>query len=329
MEIMKTIFGLTRFLFSAAVFVLTAMPSNSQAETVINMAVVSRTVFYLPAWMAEKQGFFKAEGLDVRMKIYDSSDPIFVDLRKNEQQIAVASIENVIAEAYKGGNVRIVAGSAKRPPHFIMAQPEIKTLADLKGKVIGVVSMHEGTTFFIADIAKAGGFKLSEVKVEAVGGSPTRQRLLKEKKIDAGLQPYPLSYEAEAAGFTNLGPIAKLVPDYQFTSVMVDLDWAKANRTALVGFLRALRKGTDYVFAHPDEAAEVGAKELGTTVAYARRAIDDTKRMGIMSRDLSVVPASLKRVFANMQHDGAIARDVPFEPKRFVDESYLKDSQRK
>ena len=312
----------------AAALALAAFCSQAHADTTLNLAVVSRTVFYLPAWMAEKQGFFKAEGLDVKMKVYDSSEPIFVDLRKNEQQIAIASIESTIADAYKGGKVRIVAGSAKRPPHFIIAQPEIKTLADLKGKTIGVVSMHEGTTFFIADIAKAGGFKLSDVKVEAVGGSPTRERLLKEKKIDAGLQPYPLSYEAEAAGFSNLGPIAKLVPDYQFTSVMVDEDWAKANRAVLVGFLRALRKGTEYMFAHPDEAAEVAAKELRTTVAFARRAIEDTAKMDIMSRDLSVVPASLRRVFDIMQQDGAMGRDVPFDPAKFVDESYLKESRR-
>jgi NitT/TauT family transport system substrate-binding protein len=323
MSLLNSSAGLLR----AAIVAFAIMPGAARAETTLNMAVVSRTVFYLPAWMAEKQGFFKAEGLDVRMKVYDSSDPIFVDLKKNEQQIALASIESVIAEAYKGGTVRIVAGSAKRPPHFIIAQPEIKSLADLKGKTIGVVSMHEGTTFFIADIAKAGGFKLSEVKVEAVGGSPTRQRLLKEKKIDAGLQPYPLSYEAEAAGFSNLGPIANLVPDYQFTSVMVERDWAKANRVALVGFLRALRKGTDYMFAHPDEAAEVGAKELRTTVANARRAIEDTAKMDIMSRDLSVAPASLRRVFANMQADNAIGRDVPFEPSRFVEDGYLQESR--
>jgi NitT/TauT family transport system substrate-binding protein len=314
-------------LLRAAIVVLAMMPGAARAQIALNMAVVSRTVFYLPAWMAEKQGFFKAEGLDVPMKVYDSSDPIFVDLKKNEQQIALASIESVIAEAYKGGSVRIVAGNAKRPPHFIIAQPEIKSLAELKGKTIGVVSMHEGTTFFIADIAKTGGFKLSEVKVEAVGGSPTRQRLLKEKKIDAGLQPYPLSYEAEAAGFSNLGPIANLVPDYQFTSVMVERDWAKANRLALVGFLRALRKGTDYMFAHPDEAAEVGAKELRTTVANARRAIEDTVKMDIMSRDLSVTPASLRRVFANMQADNAIGSDLPFEPSRFVDDGYLQESR--
>jgi ABC-type nitrate/sulfonate/bicarbonate transport system substrate-binding protein len=188
--------------------------------------------------------------------------------------------------------------------------------------------MHEGTTFFIADIAKAGGFKLSEVKVEAVGGSPTRQRLLKERKIDMGLQPYPLSYEAEAAGFSNLGAMAKLVPDYQFVSVMVDESWARANRAALVGFLKAMRRGTDYMFAHPDESAELGAKELRTSPAFARRALEDTQSMDIMSRDLSLADASLRRVFGIMQQAGALPRETPFEPARFVDEGYLAESRR-
>src|SRR5512144_2691697 len=157
--------------------------------------------------------------------------------------------------------------------------------------------MHEGTTFFVADNAKAGGFALGDVKVEAVGGSPTRARLLKERKIDMGLQPYPLSYEAEAQGFTNLGAMAKLVPDYQFVSVMVDENWASKNRRVLAGFLKALRRGTEYMFAHPDESAELGAKELRTSPAFARRALEDTLSMDIMARDLSLADASLRRVF--------------------------------
>jgi ABC-type nitrate/sulfonate/bicarbonate transport system substrate-binding protein len=303
-------------------------PSAVQAETTLRAPVVSRTIFYLPAWTAEQQGFFTQEGLDVKLEVYDASEKIFHDLRAGTHQIGIASIESVIAESYTGGKIKIVAGIAKRPPHFIIAQPEIKTLADLKGKTIGVVSMHEGTTFFVADIAKAGGFRLDDVNVAAVGGSPTRQRLLKERKIDMGLQPYPLSYEAEAAGFSNLGAMAKLVPDYQFVSVIADEDWARANRAALVGFLKALRRGTDYMFAHPDESAELGAKELRTSPAFARRALDDTNGMDIISRDLSVTDASLRRVFSIMQQAGALKGDVPFEPARFVEESYLAESRR-
>ena len=317
----------SRNLAAAALLAVLLAPPVAQAQTTLRVPVVSRTIFYLPAWTAEKQGFFRQEGLDVKLEVYDASEKIFHDLRAGSHQIGIASIESVIADSYKGGSIKIVAGIAKRPPHFIIAQPEIKTLADLKGKTIGVVSMHEGTTFFIADIAKAGGFKLDDVKVEAVGGSPTRQRLLKERKIDMGLQPYPLSYEAEAAGFSNLGAMAKLVPDYQFVSVMVDESWAHANRAALVGFLKAMRRGTDYMFAHPDESAELGAKELSTSPAFARRALEDTQSMDIMSRDLSLADASLRRVFGIMQQAGALARETPFEPARFVDEGYLAESR--
>ena len=257
----------TCVLASVGIVAALVATSAAQAQTTLRVPVVSRTIFYLPAWTAEKQGFFKQEGLDVKLEVYDASEKIFHDLRAGSHQIGIASIESVIAESYQGGKLRIVAGIAKRPPHFIIAQPEIKTLADLKGKTIGVVSMHEGTTFFIADIAKAGGFKLTDVKVEAVGGSPTRQRLLKERKIDMGLQPYPLSYEAEALGFSNLGAMAKLVPDYQFVSVMVDQNWAGANRAAVAGFLKALRRGTEYMFAHPDESAELAPRSC----APARR----------------------------------------------------------
>src|SRR6201989_2097487 len=254
-----------RFGFAAGLVVAAALawsPGCALAQTPITVGVVSRTIFYLPAWTAEQQGFFNAEGLEPKIEVYNDAHKIFTDLKAGAIQIGISSIESVIDDAYKGGSLRLIAGSAQRPPHFIIAQPEIKTLADLKGKLIGVVSMQEGTTFFIKDIAAKAGWSAADVRVQAVGGSPTRARLLKERKIDAGLQPYPLSYQAEAAGFTNLGAIADLVPDYQFTSVMVDNKWATQHRALLVGFLRALRKGTDYMFANPDQSAELGAREL-------------------------------------------------------------------
>ena len=187
--------------------------------------------------------------------------------------------------------------------------------------------MHEGTTFFVADIARAGGFKLEDVKVEAVGGSPTRARLLKERKIDMGLQPYPLSYEAEAAGFSNLGAMAKLVPDYQFVSVMVDETWARANRAVLVGFLKAMRRGIEYMFAHPDESAELGAKELRTSPAFARRALDDTVAHG---HHVARPVADRRQPAPGVRHHAAGRRAAArhaYEPA-ILDDSYLAESRK-
>jgi ABC-type nitrate/sulfonate/bicarbonate transport system substrate-binding protein len=312
----------------ATALALLLAPLSARAETTLDVAVVSRTIFYLPAWTAEKQGFFKAVGIDAKIEIYDAADRILDDLRAGRRQIGITSIENVIAQAYKGGTLKIVAGSAQRPPHFIIAQPEIKSLAGLKGKLIGVVSMQEGTTFFVKDIALKAGFDPSDVKVAAVGGSPTRARLLKERKIDAGLQPYPLSYEAEADGFSNLGAIADLVPDYQFTSVVVDDEWARPNRAALVAFLRALRRGTDYMFTQTEESAELAARELRTTPALARRALEDTARMDVLARDLSATDKSLLRVFENVKAAGLVPADAVYDRAKFVDESYLMESRK-
>ncbi len=316
--------------FAAAIIgaVLAALAVPASAETALKIGVVSRTIFYLPAWTAEQQGFFKAEGIAPKIEVYNDAHKIFTDLKAGNIQIGISSIETVVDDGYKGGTLRLIAGTAQRPPHFIIAQPEIKSFADLKGKTIGVVSMHEGTTFFIKDIAKAGGFTLADVKVEAVGGSPARARLLKARKIDAGLQPYPLSYEAEADGFTNLGPIIKFVPDYQFTSVMVDNKWAQPNKPVVLALLRALRKGTDYMFAHPDESAALGAKELRTTPANAKRALEDTARMDVLARDLSLTDLSLKRVFETMQEAGLMGRNVAYDRAKIVDDSYLTESRR-
>jgi hypothetical protein len=79
------------------------MPMLAHAQTALRVPVVSRTVFYMPAWTAEKQGFFKEAGLDVNIEVYDGSEKIFHDLRAGTHQIAIASIESVIAESYKGG----------------------------------------------------------------------------------------------------------------------------------------------------------------------------------------------------------------------------------
>ncbi|HSJ40659.1 MAG TPA: hypothetical protein VK955_06355, partial [Xanthobacteraceae bacterium] len=86
--------------------------------------------------------------------------------------------------------------------------------------------------------------------------------------------------------------------------------------------------GTDYMFAHPDEAAELGARELRTTPANARRALEDTARMDVIARDMSLTDLSLQKVFETMQQADVMGRDKVYDRSKFVDESYLNESRR-
>jgi NitT/TauT family transport system substrate-binding protein len=318
-----------RCLFIAvAALAFLALPPPSGAQTKLNVAIVSRTIFFLPLWMAESKGILDAEGIAGSIAVFDNGEKINAALRDGSFQIAIASPEAIVADAYnKGGTLRLVAGNAKRLPHFIIAKPAIKTLAQLKGATVGVLSFHEGTTFLLGDIAKAAGLQPSDFTVTAVGGAPTRWKLLQEGKIDVGLQPFPLSYEAEAAGFNNLGPLSGLIPEYLFSGVIVDETWAEPNRATVVAFLRALRRGDAYMAEHPDEAAAVAATELHSDPALARRALDDADQLGILAHDLELPEPALARVFVAMQDAKVIAPGQIFDPRKFVDESYLRASR--
>jgi ABC-type nitrate/sulfonate/bicarbonate transport system substrate-binding protein len=289
----------------------------------IKVALVSRTVFYAPVWTAEQKGYFKDERLDVQFEIYDNAEKINEAMHSGNKQIAIASVEGLVIDAFKGGKFRIVASVAQRPPHFIIAQPTIKSLHELRGKRFGVLSLHEGTTFFVQDLEKSLGMQRGDIVIDAVGGAPTRWKLLREGKIDAGLQPFPLSYESEDAGFSNLGPIAKVVPDYEFTAVFLDPGWAAANRPAVTAFLRALRRGQTAMAAHPNDTAAVLVKELSTTPAYARRAIEDALRLKLAPDGLAASEAGMRRVFTTLQRAGLVPAAEAFDMARFVDGSYL------
>jgi len=106
---------------------------------------------------------------------------------------------------------------------------------------------------------------------------------------------------------------------------MVDEGWAKANRAALVRLICApLRKGTDIHFAHPDESAEVARRNLRTTVAFARRAIEDTAKWTSCRAIFRLRPRACGACSTSCSRTAPIGSDLAFEPAKFVTKATLK-----
>ena len=314
-------------LCASMLLAILALPAVAKAADTVHVANVSRTLFSLPLWIAQRKGFMAAEGIDATSSILDSAEKINAALRSGEMQIAMGTPEAVIMDAYNGGSLRIIAGNTRKLPHFIITRPEIKTLEQLRGANVGILSEKEGSTYVVQEIARAVGLGPQDYRMTVVGGAPTRWRLLKEGKIDAGLQPFPLSYEAEAAGFNNLGSVIPFVPEWQFTSVNADAAWAARNRDLVVRFLRALQRGRDFMNSNPDETAQIAADELRSTVPLTQRALADTERLGILDSELAVSEPGLKKVFETLQKTGDIAPARTFDLATFTDLSYWQQSR--
>ena len=135
--------------------------------------------------------------------------------------------------------------------------------------------MVEGTFFQLKEMMAAHGLQYpADYSVKETGGVPPRHKALLEGTIDAGLQSIPWNYVAEDAGLKNFGEVSTYVPDWQFVSVNVNDGWAAANRPLLVRFLRALLRGTQWVYANRADAASIAERELPTRRDYAERAWD-------------------------------------------------------
>lgn len=294
---------------------------SSRAPQVIDMPIYSRTIFFLPLWIADQQGFFRDEALQIAYS-EATLDQVSERLRAGDLGINFLGGEAVFADPT--GSLRVVAGNAGRLPHFIIAQPGIKTLADLRHANIGVISEHEGTTHVIPTIARAANLREEDYRISAVGPAPKRWEMLQAGTIDAGLQPFPLSYVAEDAGFSNLGWAGTYAPDWQFSAIVANDGWARRNRRAVVGFLRAMRRGTEFMETHRDRAADIAVTELRTPPKYARRAIDEAIRLGILDASLAVNDAGMRRVFDLSPHAPGV---TSYDPARFVDETYLQASR--
>ena len=315
-----------RALWLGALVALLA-PSMARAADKVHVATPSRVIFAIPFWVAEHKGYFKDENIEATLEVVPTGKEITERLKSGASQFSIVGPDASIIDAYQNGSLRIVAGIVRKPPLFLIAKPGIKTFADLKGANIGALSLTEGSSKLLIKMARAEGLTREDLNITAVGGAPARHGLLKDGKIDAGMQPMPLNYEAEALGFNNLGWAGKYEPDWQFTTVNTDGDWARRNPKVVTGFVRALLRGQESIFANPEEAAKIAAQVLKTPEPLAARAIAEAVRLGILDPRLNWSEQGLRKMFENMQADGTIPAERKFDPGALTNAEYLRAAQ--
>ena len=285
--------------------------------------LISRTFYYVPVWAALEQGYFAAEGLDVTMSVIGSGTQA-AKLLSGELQITGAPPEGVVQNVEAGGTLAIVAGNSGRLSHFLITQPRFKRIEDLRGATLGILTFTEGSFFhFQPMLEKHGMYYPQDYKVMPTGGAPHRHQLLLEGKIDAGLQSIPWVYTAEEAGFNTLGNINDYIPDWQFNSFNVDACWAEQNADTVVRFLRAMLRGSEWMYTDRAGATVLAAREIGIPLAHAERGWDYFISGGNITRDLEVNRPGLARVIESQVRAGLLPGSLLAVPEKYIQRRYL------
>ena len=252
----------------------------------LKVGAVSRNYFNLPLWIAQHAGFFAREGLAVEIVLIEAIDEVTRRLAASELHLALDVTENVILNAEQGGRLELIGGNVNRLPFSFIARPHLKSWQDLRGARIGVSSISAGSSSLVMRLLAAHGLRYpQDYTLLAVGPILARWKMLQSGEIDAGLQGAPLNYIALDAGFVELGNPRGQFPDFQFTSLDADADWAKKNEDTTIAFLRAWVAAHRWFYENKAGASEIAMKETGVERRYAERAWDEYVRDEIFPRD--------------------------------------------
>ncbi|MDB5732052.1 MAG: transporter substrate-binding protein [Variovorax sp.] len=174
-------------------------------KTKISIAVGGKAAFYyLPLTISEQLGYFKAEGLDVEIADFAGGARALQALVGGSADVVSGAYEHTINMQSKNQFIQsfVLQG---RAPQIAMgvstrAMPNYRTLADLRGKKIGVSAPGSSTNMVANLVLSRAGIKATDVSYVGVGTSAGALTALRSGQIDAMSNTDPVMTMLEQKG---------------------------------------------------------------------------------------------------------------------------------
>ena len=156
---------------------------------------------FLPL-VAKSAGLFERENLAVEIVNQKDEERAVPDIVAGQTPIGTPNAPSLIFSVLDGSDLVIVGGLLNRPAFFLAADPTIATVADLKGKRVGINQPRRMAGMVMLALLKRWGLRMdSDLELVDQGINDRSYEVLIEKQIDAALLPPEKAFLAEAQGF--------------------------------------------------------------------------------------------------------------------------------
>src|SRR5918992_1054885 len=299
---------ISRFFLVWWIFLFCAVEPSSATENV-RVAYPSMNTSVFALVIAQKEGYLKEEGLDVQLLSIRGEIAIRTTLAGEVDFFTNAG--SALAAAVRGVPVRLVTVFQDKPGWDLIAQPDIKSVSQLRGKNIAIMSPEGSLAVVAREILRKNGMDPSkDVNLVVMGGDEVRFPALQTKSIHATLFNTAMSIRAQKEGFSKLGTAsdyANLIEGGLATSH----DKIKQSPERIFRFVRAALKGLNYFVSKREpalkymmDALRMKDREMASTIydiqtrlllkeGYSddkllQSMIDDMKRTTKVQRDIKV-----------------------------------------
>lgn len=225
----------------AATLLFSAGQGRAQTAVRINWTAVTGAQSGM--FMAQQEGLFKKNGLDVELLHIPSSSRGIQAILAGEIAFSYMDGANLTQANLKGANIALVAGATNRQVFSLMAKPEIKRVADLKGKKIGITRIGSSTHTSALFALNSAGLKPSDYQILPLVEVPNILTALMAGQVDGGVVSPPTNSRARKAGFNELMNLAKDGPEFVSVAVGASRAYIKANEDIVRRVVRAYSEG--------------------------------------------------------------------------------------
>jgi ABC-type nitrate/sulfonate/bicarbonate transport system substrate-binding protein len=288
----------------------------------------------LPVSAAVSQGFFARHGLKVEQLFTANSVELRDGLAAGDFQIAQSAVDNAVAmvEVAKHDIVIVTGGDSSMNELFV--QPDIRSLADLKGQMVVVDAPNTAYALQLRKILKMNGLRDGiDYMVVPAGGTFLRLKAMRENPAyKASMLNLPFSLDAAAAGLKSMGRAVDLIGPYQAQGTFVLRTWAQANSDTLERYIAGFIEGTRWVLdpKNRDAAAKLLGDRLKLSPEVARRSLElmSDPKFGF-APDARFDMQGFRNVLALRAEIEGSWGGTPPAPERYVDLSYYERAKQR
>ena len=265
--------------------------SRVEAKT-LYIAVSNPDMSFLSGGVAQYQGYFKDEGLDVEVLQMNANVSVAALAAGNVGYNLI--LQSVVTANLRGLPLKIAGILIERPNHVVVVHPTIQKFGDLKNKKIAISSF--GSLVDILARLTAAHFNLdpkTDVQFVAAGSSSARIAQLQAGVVQAAFVTPPGNSRAEASGFKSLLSVRDLFP-FPVNGIGVSEQKLKNNKEEVRKIVRALLRANRYILTNPKGAIKILSAWGRTKPEVAEEAYNVNVKN--YSRNLLVPKATLENV---------------------------------
>ncbi|HEY8241826.1 MAG TPA: ABC transporter substrate-binding protein [Casimicrobiaceae bacterium] len=266
----------------------------------LSIGVGGKSLFYyLPLTIAERQGYFKAEGLDIEILDFPGGARALQALVGGSVDLVSGAYEHTITQQPKGNAIEALVIQGKYAG-IVLGMPKAKAAAykspaDLKGLKIGVTAPGSSTNMFVNILLAKQGLKPDAAAYIGVGATAGAVAIMKRGEIDA---------------ISNLDPVVSMLEADGTITAVVDTRTAKGMQEVYNGAYAAgsIYAPADFAKKYPNTAQAV-ANAIVRALRFIQNSTPDQIIAAVPPEyytDKALYKAALEKNLEGFKHDGTI-----------------------